>query len=89
MSPTFGNAFYYTLLLAPAERCDFIIDFTDVPTGSTLILYSDSPAPFPGGDPRNDYFTGDPDYTNASLNTDGLSGGAPTTSPATVPTPGP
>ena len=75
-----GNATAYTLLLAPAERCDLIIDFTDVPSGSTLILYSDSPAPFPGGDPRNDYFTGDQNYTDAAVNTDGLSGGAPPTS---------
>jgi spore coat protein A, manganese oxidase len=81
LSPTNGNALYYNLLLAPAERCDLLIDFTDVPTGSVLIMYSDSPAPFPGGDPRNDYYTGDPDYTNASSNTDGLSGGAPTTQP--------
>ena len=65
LSPTFGNATAYTLLLAPAERVDLIIDFTDVPAGSNLILYSDSPAPFPGGDPRNDYYTGDPDYTDA------------------------
>ena len=27
---------------------------------ASFILYSDAPAPFPGGDPRNDYFTGDP-----------------------------
>ncbi len=39
----------------------------------TFILYNDAPAPFPGGDPRNDYFTGDPDQT--------AFGGAPTTLP--------
>ncbi len=78
---TLGNAKYYNLLLAPAERCDLLIDFTDVPAGSVLLLYSDAPAPFPGGDPRNDYYTGDPDYTNAALNLDGLSGGAPSTQP--------
>ncbi len=39
--------------------------------GKSFILYNDAPAPFPGGDPRNDYFTGDPDQTAA--------GGAPTT----------
>ncbi|HEY9072834.1 MAG TPA: multicopper oxidase domain-containing protein, partial [Desulfobaccales bacterium] len=77
--PIEGNALYYNLLLAPAERADLIIDFTDVPAGSVLILYSDAPAPFPGGDPRNDYYTGDPDYTNAALNPDDLSGGAPST----------
>jgi spore coat protein A len=79
LSPTFGNAVYYNLLLAPAERCDLLIDFTNVPTGSVLILYSDAPGPFPGGDPRNDYYTGDPDYTTPAGNPEGLSGGAPTT----------
>jgi spore coat protein A len=79
LSPTFGNALYYNLLVAPAERVDLIIDFTDVPADSVLILYSDSPAPFPSGDPRNDYYTGDPNYTNANLNPDNLSGGAPST----------
>jgi spore coat protein A, manganese oxidase len=70
-SPTFGNATKFNLLLGPAERADVIIDFTNVPVGAKLILYNDAPAPFPGGDPRNDYFTGDPDQT--------AFGGAPTT----------
>jgi spore coat protein A len=61
-SPTFGNAIQYTLLLSPAERADVIIDFAGA-RGSSLILYSDAPAPFPGGDPRNDYYTGDPDQS--------------------------
>ena len=83
---TFGNATAYTLLLAPAERADIIVDFTDVPFGSTLILYSDSPSPFPGGDPRNDYYTGDPDFSVTGLN----QGGAPHHHlSARVPTPGP
>jgi spore coat protein A len=59
------------LLLAPAERAMVIVDFSNVPVGSRLILYSDAPSPFPGGDSRNDYFTGDSDQT--------LIGGAPTT----------
>jgi spore coat protein A len=62
----------FNLLLAPAERADVVIDFNGVSAGSTFILYSDAPAPFPGGDPRNDYFTGDPDQT--------AFGGAPSTS---------
>ncbi len=70
-SPTFGNATKYNLLLAPAERADVIVDFSHVPAGSRLILFSDAPAPFPAGDSRNDYFTGDPDLTSI--------GGAPTT----------
>jgi spore coat protein A len=63
----------FNLLLAPAERADVIIDFSSVPVGSKLILYSDTPAPFPSGDARNDYFTGDPDQT--------AFGGSPTTQP--------
>ena len=67
----------FNLLLAPAERADIIIDFSQVPVGSNLILYSDAPAPFPSGDPRNDYFTGDQDQT--------AEGGAPTTYPGLGP----
>jgi spore coat protein A len=63
----------FNLLLAPAERADVVIDFNGVPSGSTFILYNDAPAPFPGGEPRNTYFTGDPDQTAL--------GGAPTTLP--------
>ena len=57
-SPTFGNAIAYNLLLGPAERADVVIDFSRCPIGSNLILYTDAPAPFPEGDPVNDYFTG-------------------------------
>jgi spore coat protein A len=49
-----------TLLLAPAERADLIIDFSQVPPGSRLILYNDAPAPFPGPDERDDYYPGNP-----------------------------
>jgi spore coat protein A len=61
----------YNLLMAPAERADLIIDFSGCQPGDKLILYNDAPAPFPGGDTRNDYFTGDPDQT--------ANGGAPST----------
>ena len=61
----------FNLLLAPAERADVVVDFNGVPAGSTFILYNDAPAPFPGGDPRNDYFSGDGDQT--------AMGGAPNT----------
>ena len=53
----------FNLMLSPAERADVIIDFNGVPAGASFILYADAPAPFPGGDSRNDYFTGDPDRT--------------------------
>jgi spore coat protein A len=37
------------LLLAPAERADFVIDFSKVKPGKEFILYSNAPGPFPGG----------------------------------------
>ncbi len=46
-----------SLLLAPAERADVLFDFSGY-AGKNIILYTDCPAPFPGGDPRNDYFPG-------------------------------
>ena len=68
-----GNANAYTLLMAPAERADIIVDFASCNVGDVLILYSDAPAPFPApsGDARNDYFTGGDDQTAV--------GGAPKT----------
>ena len=62
-----------TLLLAPGERADVIVDFSQVPSGSKLILFNDAPAPAPQGDSRVDYFTGNTDMTAI--------GGAPTTLP--------
>jgi spore coat protein A len=73
---TFNPDGPFNLLLAPAERADVVIDFNGA-AGKTFILYNDAPAPFPGGDPRNDYFTGDPDQTAI--------GGAPTTKPGLGP----
>lgn len=68
----FGNVTSHTLLLGTAERADVVIDFSQY-AGQTLILYNDSPAPFPALDPRYDYHTGGPDLT--------ATGGAPTTLP--------
>jgi spore coat protein A len=68
---TFNPDGPFNLLLAPAERADVVIDFNGQ-GGKTFILYNDAPAPFPSGDSRNDYFTGDPNQTAI--------GGAPTTS---------
>lgn len=61
----------FNLMLAPAERAELVIDFNGVSAGTSFILYNDAVSPFPCGDPRNDYFTGDPDLT--------ASGGAPST----------
>ncbi|ABB32802.1 multicopper oxidase type 2 [Geobacter metallireducens RCH3] len=44
-----------SILMGPAERVDLIVDFKNY-IGKNVILYSDAPAPFPLGDPRNDYF---------------------------------
>ena len=76
-SITNTNVKEHALILGPAQRADVLVDLTNVPAGSTLILYNDAPAPFPGWDPRFDYFTGDWDQT--------ASGGAPTTIPGYAP----
>ncbi len=67
------NTQTHSLILGPAERAEVIVDFSQVPDGSTLILYNDMPAPDPGFDTRYDYYTGDPDQTST--------GGAPPTQP--------
>ena len=74
---TVTNVLEHALVLGPAQRADILVDLTNVPVGSTLILYNDAPAPFPGWDPRFDYFTGMPDQTG--------SGGAPTVIPGYAP----
>jgi FtsP/CotA-like multicopper oxidase with cupredoxin domain len=67
------NVQEHAVFLGPAERADVIVDFSQVPVGSTLILYNDSPAPVPGFDSRLDYYTGDVDQVST--------GGAPSTQP--------
>jgi len=68
----FGDVNNGTLILGTAERADVIVDFSAY-AGKTIILYNDSPAPFPALDPRYDYYTGDGDQTDV--------GGAPNTQP--------
>ena len=72
------NVLEKTLFMGPAERADVIVDFTNF-SGKTIILYNDAPAPVPAGDPRYDFYTGNPDYSS----TGGVNnqGGAPPTSP--------
>jgi spore coat protein A, manganese oxidase len=48
------------LVMAPAERGEFIVDFRDVPAGSVLILYNNAPGPYPAGDSRTDFYPGNP-----------------------------
>jgi spore coat protein A, manganese oxidase len=42
----------HEILLAPAERADVIIDFTNL-EGKNIIMTNDAPAPFPEADPAN------------------------------------
>ncbi len=60
----FGNVDQHSLLLAPAERADVIVDFSQF-RGKTLILYNDAPAAFPARVPGYDFYTGDPDMSPA------------------------
>ena len=46
-----------SLVTGNAERWDVLVDFSGY-AGQSIILYSDSPAPFPFGDDRNDYYFG-------------------------------
>ncbi len=67
----FGNVDKHSMLLAPAERADVIVDFSRY-AGKTLILYNDAPAAFPARVASYDYYTGGPDLSPA---------GAPSTLP--------
>jgi len=72
-SITINNILDTNLLVGPAQRGDVIVDFSQIPVGTRLILYNDAPAPAPAGDARVDYYTGGPDNTAV--------GGAPPTLP--------
>ena len=50
----------HSLVLAPAERADVVVDFSKF-AGQTLILYNDAPAAYPARIPSYDYYTGAPD----------------------------
>jgi FtsP/CotA-like multicopper oxidase with cupredoxin domain len=75
-SSTFANIKEHSLLLAPAERADAIVDFSAF-AGQTLILYNDAPAPVPRGEALVDYYTGKEDHSRGGRG----SGGSPTTYP--------
>ena len=57
-----GNVDLHSMLLAPAERSDVIVDFSKF-AGKTLIMYNDAPAAFPARVPSYDYYTGQPDLS--------------------------
>jgi FtsP/CotA-like multicopper oxidase with cupredoxin domain len=67
-----------TLILGPAERADVVVDFSAF-AGQTLILYNDSPAPFPALDVRYDYYTGKGDHTATGGSPDTQAGFGPNT----------
>jgi FtsP/CotA-like multicopper oxidase with cupredoxin domain len=73
-----GNVDLHSLLTAPAERHDVIVDFSQF-AGSTLILYNDAPAAFPARDPRYDYYTGNGDYRDTGGASSTLPGYGPNT----------
>jgi FtsP/CotA-like multicopper oxidase with cupredoxin domain len=77
-SITIFNVLDHDLTLMPGERADAFVDFTNY-AGQTLILYNDAPAPFPGYDPRIDYYTGVGDQTMAGGAYDTLPGYGPNT----------
>ncbi len=68
----------HSLLTAPAERHDVIVDFSRF-AGQTLILYNDAPAAFPARDPRYDYYTGNGDYRDTGGASSTLPGYGPNT----------
>jgi spore coat protein A len=62
--PYTGSAGGATILLAPAERADVIVDFTNVPVGTTVTLLNLGPdAPFGGGTIGLDFDPADPGTT--------------------------
>ncbi len=73
-----GNVDQHSLLTAPAERHDVIVDFSQY-AGQTLILYNDAPAAFPARDPRYDYYTGNADLRDIGGTAPTLPGYGPNT----------
>jgi FtsP/CotA-like multicopper oxidase with cupredoxin domain len=55
------------LLMAPAERADLIVDFTNVPVGSYVLGNLGPDEPFGGGEPPDDFEVADPATTGQVL----------------------
>jgi FtsP/CotA-like multicopper oxidase with cupredoxin domain len=77
-SVTVMNVMERGLYVGTAERADVIVDFSQY-AGKTLILFNDSPAPLPAGDPRIDYYTDDGDQTGAGGAMNTVAGFGPNT----------
>jgi FtsP/CotA-like multicopper oxidase with cupredoxin domain len=72
------NVLDHGLYVGPAERADFLVDFSQF-AGKTLIVYNDAPAPNPGFDTRVDYYTGDVDASGSGGTNTTLPGQGPNT----------
>lgn len=68
-----------TLLIAPAERMDILMDFSEITPGTSIILTNDAPAPFPDGGPA------DPDTTGQIMRFTVSTGCAPPVKPRPLP----
>lgn len=55
------------LLMAPAERADLIVDFSNVKTGNYILKNLGPDEPFGGGNPSEDFEPADPDTTGQIL----------------------
>ncbi len=55
------------LLMAPAERADLVVDFTNVPEGSYVLGNEGPDEPFGGGEPGSDFDGADPRTTGQVL----------------------
>jgi FtsP/CotA-like multicopper oxidase with cupredoxin domain len=55
------------LLMAPAERADVLVDFTNVPVGNHVLRNIGPDEPFGGGEPPGDFDVADPDTTGQVL----------------------
>ena len=52
------------LLLGPAERADVVVDFSAIPSGTSLYLVNEAPdEPFGGGEPGEEFECADPETT--------------------------
>jgi len=66
------------LLIAPAERADIIVDFSDVPSGHEITLLNIGPdEPFGGGTPGVDFDAADPDTTGQVMQFKVVAGASP------------
>jgi spore coat protein A len=63
LTATHGNR----LLMAPAERADLVVDFTDVPVGDHVLANVGPDEPFGGGEPEEGFEVADPDTTGQVL----------------------